>query len=158
VASAARAAGDGLAAKIGGVAMRKVLLVVLVALTGLAVPTAGSGADDDSPLACADILIAGAAYDSAGDFAVAIRTAAPVCKFVSYTAYVSDGTTTTVLSEPTFAFADGFLFSTNLDDSIPSVCVYAEASVGRGHHVLDRIPDTGCVTIERDAGVVLVED
>ena len=124
--------------------MKRIPLVLLVALAaGLTLPLAGSAAEGDSPRACADLREGAFAVLSGnyvqGDF----QTAAPLCNGgVSLTIFVNDGTTTTALS-PTTVIGTFHSFAITFDPTVTLVCVYAEVSVGRGHHIIDRIPDTG---------------
>lgn len=127
--------------------MKRILLVLLVALAaGLTVPLAGSAAEGDSPRACADFLDGGF-VKFGGEVDGIFQTAAPLCNGgVSYTVFFTDYATGADLAQPlVFTAGDGsILFHTTVDPSTVTVCIYAEASVGRGHHVFDRIPDTGC--------------
>ena len=128
--------------------MKKILLVLSVALAAvLTVPLAGSAAEGDSPRACADLL-EGGLVKFGGDVEGSFQTAAPLCNGgVSYTVFFTDYATGADLAQPLVFTAAGdgsILFHTTVNPSTVAVCIYAEASVGRGHHVIDRIPDTGC--------------
>jgi hypothetical protein len=137
---------------------RAFLVPVLLVASLLALPAGGSAAPNDSPLGCADIVSGAAAYDSSGAVAVGVRLAAPACKYVSYTVYVTTGAVTTAVSTPDIITPDVLLFSTIVDPAHQNVCVYAETSVGNGHHVFDRAPDhSGCFTVPQDT-VSLFDD
>jgi len=138
--------------------MNRILLGLFVLLVAsLAVPLAVSAAVGDSPRACADFDKGGLVkFGGSVDGFFSIN--APLCKGgVSYTVYVSDGTTTTAVG-PTAVFSNNgfgdFSFEITLDPSTVGACIYAEASVGRGHHVIDRIPDTGCHWVTTGGTVV----
>ena len=129
--------------------MRKVIALALLVGAVLVLPTISAAGDAQGP-ACADIT---GGNGSTGGLIASL--AAEPCSFgsdglVSYTLYVySDASMTTLLNSST-SFVSvpgtvpqiGFVVDSNGD---PEVCVVLTTSIAK--HVIDRAPDTGCVTV-----------
>ncbi|MDX6323767.1 MAG: hypothetical protein QOK15_121 [Nocardioidaceae bacterium] len=107
---------------------------------------------------CADVVDGSAAYDGTSVIG-RMLLGATACKNVTYTLYVTDGTTTTTLLATTLGTpattvdgAPAVTFSTAVTDPTPTdgVCVYVTTT--RGGKVYDRAPDTGCVSYTVDGG------
>ena len=107
---------------------------------------------------CADITGGGSFYRG-GVVNAQMELGDTACKTVTYTLYVSDGTTTTTLlhtatgtpgTSDTLAPAVNFEVEVDDPTAHPVVCLYVTTS--RGRHVFDRAPDTGCVqeTLDSD--------
>lgn len=127
------------------------IAATLLALSGSAVAATAVPATAETGPKCADIVDGNALYDDTGVHA-RMLLAAPACKGVTYTLYVSDGTTTTTrlataTGTPTTTAAGdpAVTFDTAVTDptSTDGVCLYVTTS--RGRHVFDRAPDTGCI-------------
>ena len=119
--------------------MRKASLLVVacaVAVVGGIVPRATAAPDDVNGPACADI-VSGSFGIGSGTLGGTVETAAPACKFVTYTLYVSGQAFTTGIP-----LADDRVVGFMSAYSASNACVYVTSSVGA--HVFDRAPDTGC--------------
>ena len=151
--------------------VRKVLLASLLAIGVLGAGGPAIGAPPEGKgggPACAEIVSIGGSYTPApggnrplvsqwqGVVSPVMTVAAPSCKAMTYTVYILDNELVhTVLGSPSVQ-GDG---STTIDfgDTVvtqesgdANVCVYATSSVGNGHHVFDRRPAEGCVTVEEN--------
>jgi hypothetical protein len=151
--------------------MRKVFLaLVLVAATALAVglPAAADPTGDATP-ACADIIPSGSAsfaspsgdedptLNGPGTVSASFEVAGNVedCSSVTYALTVSWGTgsaTKVRVDTSPSAAAGPFVgvFSVKVPAGVPSVCAFVTTS--SGSTVLDRSPDTGCLTLVANAG------
>jgi hypothetical protein len=111
---------------------------------------------------CADITDGSAFYDSTGVHGRMILGAA-ACKRISYTMYVTDGTTTdtllttatgipTTMTNPDGSTTYAVTFDTAVTDPTPDsgVCVYVVTSHGK--QVYDVAPDDGCAPLVIDGG------
>ena len=146
-------------------ARRVVAAIALAALMAVpATAVAGPGGDVRGPR-CADIVpdnpeaVSEAGYDGETQQVDAIMaTAGPSCRFITYTLYVLDEAgdstpiaTMSVRGDGTNSYVTFFgVDVSENDDTI--VCVYVTTSVGRGRHVFDRAPDTGCIELS-SAGI-----
>jgi hypothetical protein len=131
------------------------ILVLAVLLTS-AVPTLAKPADSDvrGPL-CADMVDGAGFYDgTAVNFRIELATAS--CRQIAYTLFVLDesGASRVIASRQMRgdATSNQLLF---LDVMVPAndddtVCVYATTQPGRGRHVFDRAPDSGCAELVVD--------
>jgi hypothetical protein len=139
--------------------MRKYIAVALATCAVIVAPALASpeGGDLNQPaFACADITNAGGVYGSDGTISfIAVRLAAPSCKYVTYTLHVLDANGTEIAT--TSANGDGSIVGPPAAQLIPSVtvdpanttiCVYFTSSVGGGAHVIDRAPDGPPTEIE----------
>jgi hypothetical protein len=142
--------------------MRKVLLALLVA-TGVSLaatlPAVADPVGNEQP-ACGDITNGGAGYHVLSDpqqtVTGSILLAAPSCKDVSYTyfvTYISGGRekvkSQTVRGDGVSDFLS-FQINNVLADEGTQPCVYYETA--KGNSVIDRGPNEGCVPLSPDAG------
>jgi hypothetical protein len=141
--------------------MKKVLLALLLATAlslGITVSAAGDPVGNEQP-ACGNIMNGGAGYHVLGDPQQTVTgsdvLAAPSCKDVSYTLYVTyiaDGRekvkSVTLKGD---GVSDFIFFQINnvLADEGTQPCAYSEAA--KGNSVIDRAPDTGCVLLPPDS-------
>ncbi len=134
-----------------GEKLRKILGITVIALAMALVPSFASAAlDDVNGPACADVIYPTDVQYTADKRAQAIvALAAASCKHVTYTLVVLDDTTTPTELARFSVAGDGstqLFIDGQVQDDDNVVCAYLTTSVGNGHHVFDRAPDTGCST------------
>ena len=125
--------------------------VLFVAATAALVGASGVGAVDAKGPPCGDIAMD---YFYSGDgTSVSVNLFTPVasCTNVTYTLVVDSSPPTA----PVSARGDGnaalgqdgdfVALSTGVSDSDNTICIYSQSSIG--NHVIDRAPDTGCITL-----------
>jgi hypothetical protein len=141
--------------------MRRVLLALLLA-AGLSLTVTLSAVADpvgNEEPACGNIIGGGAAYNETFEpqntVLGSLTLAAPSCKDVSYTmyaTYISGGkekTKSQTIHGDGVTDA-GLRFSIpNVSSDTGTVCVWYETA--KGNSVIDRAPDTGCVTVVADS-------
>jgi hypothetical protein len=144
--------------------MKRVLLALVLATASALAITLHAAADpvgNEQP-ACGNITDGGAGYHLLSEPQQTVTgsdvLAAPSCKDVSYTLYVtytSGGRekvkSVTVKGDGVTDFISPSLFQINnvLADAGDFPCAYSETA--KGNSVIDRAPDTGCVPLTPDA-------
>jgi hypothetical protein len=140
--------------------MKKALLALLLATAlslGITVSAAGDPVGNEQP-ACGDITNGGAGYHVLSDPQQTVTgsdlLAAPSCKDVSYTLFVTytSGGHEKVKSRTLKGDgSDVIFFQINnvLADEGTQPCAYSETA--KGNAVIDRAPDTGCVLLPPDS-------
>ena len=144
--------------------MKRLLLALVLATAASLAITLQAGADpvgNEQP-ACGDITNGGAGYHVLSDPQQTVTgsdlLAAPSCKDVSYTlfvTYTSGGhekvKSVTVKGDGVSDFISPAVFQINnvLADEGTQPCAYSETA--KGNAVIDRAPDTGCVLLPPDS-------
>ena len=130
---------------------RRIAAVLAVAATAALVIGSGAGAVDAKGPPCGDIKL-DAFYSGDGTTAGAnLFTPVATCTNVTYTVFIDSSPATAPVSAQGDGVADlgaqgDFVaLSTSVSDSDSTICIYSQSTIGG--HVIDRAPDTGCVTL-----------
>ncbi len=135
-------------------------IILALALLAISAIPAAAGARDGGP-SCGDILALGdkgsslgtrVTYDASGVIGTQLELDAPSCEKYTYTFYVLDevgGTSIELSTSRLGNGADHLALNIAYDSPDNTVCVYATSSFinKSGEKVLDRAPDSGCVTL-----------
>jgi hypothetical protein len=131
--------------------VRTLAAALAVAATAALVGASGVSAVDVQGPPCGDIKM-DYFYSSTGtSVSVNLFTPVATCTFVTYTLVVESSPPTEPVSEPgdgdaaLGAEGDFVALSTSVNDSDNTICIYSQSMVGP--HVIDRSPDTGCITL-----------
>jgi hypothetical protein len=141
--------------------MRKVLWALLLATAlslAVTVSAAGDPVGNEQP-PCGDIVNGGAGYHVLSEPQQTVTgsdlLAAPSCKDVSYTLFVTYTTGGREKVKSQTLKGDGvsdfifFQINNVLADEGTEPCAYSETT--KGNNVIDRAPDTGCVPLPVDS-------
>jgi hypothetical protein len=131
--------------------IRTFAAALALAATAALVGASGVSAVDAKGPPCGDIAMDYAYSGDATTASANLFTPVASCTFVTYTLVVESSPATDPVSatgDDSAFFQDGtdvVTLSTAVSDSDSEICVYSQSTIAS--HVIDRAPDTGCITL-----------
>jgi hypothetical protein len=133
--------------------VRTFAAALAVAAAATLVGASGVSAVDAKGPRCGDIKM-DSFYSLDHTVSVNLLTPVATCTNVTYTLVVNDSPPQTA---PVSANGDGdaalgpdgdvVMLSTPVNGADNEICIYSQTTIGGGGHVIDRAPDSGCVTL-----------
>lgn len=131
--------------------VRTFAAALALAATAALVGASGVSAVDAKGPPCGDIKMDFFYSTDGTTVSVNLLTPVATCTFVTYTLVVDSSPAT----DPVSAQGDGdaalgadgdfVALSTSVNDSDNTICIYSQSTIAS--HVIDRAPDTGCITL-----------